>query len=1312
MKFCKVFLIYLFPVILLGMPSVQADNINLKIGIYNFQPLVFTDDKGQAKGLFVDILNEVAKKENWNISYVPGTWDECLARLSDGKIDILTCVAYSDERKKQFDFTQENIFILWAELYQRKHVGIKTILDLENKKIAVVKGANANNELKLLLDEFSVSSQITEFNSYPEVLLSLTNSQSDVGLFPNTYAASLLKHKVLERTHILFAPTRIRFAVKKQTQEHVLKTLDHYFSAFMANHNSVYYKYYNKWMGLESRFNVPAWVWWAVVFFTGSFVVLAIFSAVLKRQVSAKTYELIEKNKQLRKSEIRLQQAQQMAKLGHWDWEVTTAELSWSDEVYEIFGRDKESFKPTAESFEGCIHPEDYQDFLNEREAALAENRSVDIEHRINLPDGKIRHVQEQAKIISDKDGNVVRVSGTVQDITERKKAENELTDQQESLRLFEIIVSSVAAPMAVINESYEFIFVNQAYEEFWGIERSEVVGKSVPEIMGADKFENTVKKNVDRCLSGETVGYSSWFQSPSQGSRFMDLIYYPYKTSDGEIVGLINIAYDISEHMEARNMIQRKENMLSRTESIAHIGSWQWDVATDDVTWSEELFRIFKRDPAKGAPSFAEHPELYVPEDMAQLQRRVEQAIEHAEPYELNLRGIRSDGEVRYCHAVGFPEKDEDGNVFRLYGFLQDNTDKYQTQQELNKLVYDHMAILDNISAYIYFKDTENNIIRISEAVAQITGLPKHEIEGRHSSEIYPEMADQYWNDDLDVIRTGKPKLGIVEPLPVKSGKERWLLTDKIPYFNENGQVAGVIVLAIDITDRIEAESLLKESELKFRSLFEYAADALYLVSEQGQFLEVNKSAELQTGYSKEELLEMNVSDLDPRSLEDDDSGKIWKNLDPGESFVISTTHRRKDGSSFPVEVHISVIELSNRRLIMGFSRDVTERKEIEKRLQQSQKMEAIGSLAGGIAHDFNNILSAIMGFTELALADVQNNSTISDNLKEVYSAGKRAKDLVLRILTFARQADDKRSPIRPSLIASEVLNFIRSTIPTTIKIQQDIESDSFIMGNTTQVHQVLMNICTNAAQAMEDSGGILKVSLKDKSLAKTDLLMGMKPGNYVEIKVSDTGLGIAPEFIDFVFDPYFTTKGPGEGTGMGLAVAYGIVENYGGKLTVDSQLGEGTAVTICLPATAKRSETDGVIPNEPPPGTERILFVDDEASIVKVGGQILERLGYSVTKQTSSIGALELFRSKPNDFDLVITDMTMPDMTGDKLAEELIKIRSDISIILFTGYSKKISDDIASQIGIKAFAYKPIMKADLVRIVRKVLDDADSES
>jgi len=530
---------------------------------------------------------------------------------------------------------------------------------------------------------------------------------------------------------------------------------------------------------------------------------------------------------------------------------------------------------------------------------------------------------------------------------------------------------------------------------------------------------------------------------------------------------------------------------------------------------------------------------------------------------------------------------------------------------------------------------------------------------------------------------------------------------------------------LSDEIAEREQVEKQLKASESFLHSVFENIPNMIFVKDAKDlRFVHFNKAGEKLLGYSRESLIGKNDYDFFPQeeaeffTAKDKDVLANKKLLDIPEE-PIQTKEKGKR------TLHTKKIPILNENgepvFLLGISEDITERKSaseerkiLETKLHQAQKMESIGNLAGGIAHDFNNILSAIIGYTELALDDIERGSRLEKSLQQVFTAGKRARDLVKQILTFARQSDEELKPIRVDKIATEVLRLIRSTIPTTIEIRQEIESDLLIMGNPTQVHQLFVNLCTNAAHAMETKGGILRVSLK-KVLIDGDYLwknLNLKQGGYTRIEVSDTGAGIAPEIIDSIFEPYFTTKGPGEGTGMGLASVHGIVMSYGGKIMVNSTLGKGTTCSIYLPVTDDRIARQPYESEKLPSGNERILFVDDEAAIANMGSQILERLGYSVATRTRSIEALELFRFKKDDFDLIVTDMTMPNMTGDNLAVELMKIRPDIPIILFTGYSKKISDEKAKEIGIKAFAYKPIVKVDLAKTVRKVLDDAKKKT
>lgn len=427
-----------------------------------------------------------------------------------------------------------------------------------------------------------------------------------------------------------------------------------------------------------------------------------------------------------------------------------------------------------------------------------------------------------------------------------------------------------------------------------------------------------------------------------------------------------------------------------------------------------------------------------------------------------------------------------------------------------------------------------------------------------------------------------------------------------------------------------------------------------------------------------------------------------------PAQRIIRSIAELERDDVGRPVKVVGVIQDITEEKIAE------TEKMVLERKLLQSQKLESIGNLAGGIAHDFNNILSSILGFTELALLEVKKGSDLDDNLQEVYAAGVRAKDLVKQILAFARQADEEKKPVRLSTIAGEVVKFIRSTIPTSIEIKENIESHALINGNAIQLHQILMNLCTNAAHAMHDSGGILEILLRDltPNISPGWQHLHLPPGNYLELVVTDTGIGIDEEIIDVIFEPYFTTKGVGEGTGLGLAMVKGIVEDHGGAITVTSEPTVKTVFTIYLPITASRQDKKVYVEETLPMGDENILFVDDEPAIAKMGSRILESLGYKVTSRTSSYEALEFFKNKPDAFDMVITDMTMPQMTGDILASELLRVRADIPIILCTGYSSRISDEYSDALGVKAFVYKPVVKADFARTVRKVLDEARGQN
>lgn len=408
---------------------------------------------------------------------------------------------------------------------------------------------------------------------------------------------------------------------------------------------------------------------------------------------------------------------------------------------------------------------------------------------------------------------------------------------------------------------------------------------------------------------------------------------------------------------------------------------------------------------------------------------------------------------------------------------------------------------------------------------------------------------------------------------------------------------------------------------------------------------------------------------------------------------------------------------EMSLKEVNKELQQEIIERKQAEEdkkkfeiQLRQAHKMEAIGTLTGGIAHDFNNILGIIIGNTELALDDVPIGNPAHFNLEEIHNASLRAKDIIKQLLSFSRQTDQERKPIKLVPVIQDAIKFLRVSIPKSVDIRQNIDDTSdTIFADPTQIHQLMLNLCTNAAHAMEDTGGVLEVGIKNVVLDEVSaaLYPDLTAGEYVKLTISDTGPGVSPKIKDRIFDPYFTTKDVGKGTGMGLSVVHGIVKSHGGAVIIDSELEKGTTFSIFFQVVEKEPVEEIETEEELPVGNERILFVDDEAPMVYVGRYRLERLGYKIESTTSPVEALEKFNASPDQFDLVITDMSMPQMTGDRLVKEILKTRPDMPVILCTGFSEKIDEDKAKVIGVRQYIEKPINRRDLAFMVRKVLDE-----
>jgi PAS domain S-box-containing protein len=599
-----------------------------------------------------------------------------------------------------------------------------------------------------------------------------------------------------------------------------------------------------------------------------------------------------------------------------------------------------------------------------------------------------------------------------------------------------------------------------------------------------------------------------------------------------------------------------------------------------------------------------------------------------------------------------------------------------------------------------------ERKTIKVNESLCKMLGYRQDEMLGKTPFEFVDDENRKIFIEQTSKISTS-PHRSYEVTLKKKNGQDLHTHFNATTIRDESGEIQSAFAFVTDITQRKQAE----EERNRLAIAIEQAAESVFITDRDEMIQYVNPAFERITGYRREDAIGQT-----PRILESGKHGALFykqmrDTLIRGNAWHGRVVNRKKDGSLYEADATISPV-LDKSGKITNFvyiKRDITNEIELERRLFQAQKMESIGTLAGGIAHDFNNILFSLYGYTELALDDAERGTPLHANLQEVLIAAHRAGDLVKQILTFSRQVDQKLKPLKIQMVVREALKLIRSSLPSTIEINQNISNTcGLVMADATQIHQVAMNLLTNAFHAMEDQGGKLDVTLKEIDLYMDDLKdPAMLPGSYVCLTVADTGAGIDKSIIDRIFEPYFSTKEKDKGTGLGLAMVHGIVKSYGGDLSVYSEPGKGSAFHVYLPVIqtqVETKETQVVSPVEG--GKERILLVDDEEQIVRMSQQMLERLGYQVTARTSSIETLEAFRAAPDKFDLVITDTTMPNMTGIELARKLMEIRFDIPIIICTGFSEKISPDKAAAMGIRGYVMKPIVKSELAKKIREVLD------
>ena len=899
-----------------------------------------------------------------------------------------------------------------------------------------------------------------------------------------------------------------------------------------------------------------------------------------------------------------------------------------------------------------------------------------------------------------------------------RKHTEEALHKSNEELRAQYKHISIPTLTWQSIGGDFILIAYNDAAEKItqggiadsFRVKASELYHK-MPEIV----------EELSRCFAEKsTIVRELSYRFKPTGERKQLLVSYAFVPSDMILVH----AEDITDRVRVERALRESEEKYRSFIDNAPISMYTTNLKGEFTYGNKKISKItgYQQEDWLGKPF---HPFLH-PEDLGivreSMKRRISGGVTEG-PYE--VRVYNASGEIRwmkiYSESIYDTDKEGEKRMVGIQSFAEDITDTRIAEEALRESEETLGSIFRAAPTGIGV--VCNRIIqRVNDRLCEMLGYSRAELLGQSARILYLTKEDFTYVGRENYVQIQDHGTGTLETRwRRKDGKVMEVLLSSTPVDLEDWSL-GITFTALDMTERKRAEEAFRKERDRAQMYLDIAGVMFLALDAKGEVTLVNKKGCVILEDDEKQILRKNWFDhFLPQEQREKVKG-VFQQLMKGtigsleyfENPIIT-----KSGKERHIAWHNALLRSEKADIIgiLSSGEDITERKKAEEetrrlegQLRQAQKMEAIGTLAGGIAHDFNNILFPIMGYTEMTIADLSEESKAWKNLNQVLKSVMRAKGLVQQILTFSRQQDLELKPLKVQIVVKEALKLIRSSLPTIIEIRQDIDKDCVaVLADPTHIHQIVMNLCTNAYHAMEEAGGTLEVNLSEVELTFNDLTgLDMEPGPYLCLKVGDTGHGMDHAVVERVFDPYFTTKEKGKGTGLGLAVVHGIVKGYGGEIRVDSEPGKGTVFHIYLPQIRDSFVSSEFISDKTlPTGHERILLVDDERQIVSMEKEMLECLGYKVTDRTSSIEALEAFRKRSDRFDLIITDMTMPNMTGDKLAREVMKIRSDIPVILCTGFSEMISEERAGVLGIKGFLMKPIVMSVLAKTVREMLDN-----
>ena len=842
-----------------------------------------------------------------------------------------------------------------------------------------------------------------------------------------------------------------------------------------------------------------------------------------------------------------------------------------------------------------------------------------------------------------------------------------------------------------------------------------DVVGKSIYDFNASESsdYYKEILSNIDR--TGKTYTTESTGPSIDGGIAWYEISCIPLK-KEGAIVNYLLFIVNITERKRAEGALKKSKAMLDSIFQVSPSGI----ILISNREVKEVNERICQMTGYTGEDLYGKSTRmLYFDEkEYKRVGRNLYKMICKSGSGSIEtLWRHKNGGVIDVFLSTTLISPDEDFQVLAFTAL--DITERKRVERELKQNEEHYRLLADNVSDVIWTSDLGINITYSSPSVEKLRGFTVDEVMNQNLDQILTPKSFEYafslLSEKMESIQDGTYQPMTIE-LEFKHKDGSFIITEStisVVYDNNNMPIR-LLGVTRDIRERRRTEEALRESEERLRSVLQNSPDYIITVDRDCKIIYLNRSF---PGYSINNMIGTYIFDYTLKEYYEIYKKTIEKVFLTKKMATIESIVPLQHDQNAVFDSRFGPTMLDGRVVsVVMIATDISDRKKAEEdkeriqvQLRQSQKMEAIGTLAGGIAHDFNNILSGIFGYTELAMRKQSKKSEVYNYLSQIFHAANRASDLVSQILTLSRQQDQDRKPVDVGLIVEETLKFLRASLPSTIVISINISSKSdMVLADATQIQQIIMNLCTNAMHAMQLNGGILSVKLNKIDLDSqfVNKFSDLRAGKYLMLEVSDTGHGMSSKIIDRIFDPFFTTKQKGAGTGLGLAIIHGIVKSYEGAITVHSEVDKGSTFQLFLPIvdsihSEKETEEEKFLPG----GNECILVVDDEVSLVDMIKEMLEELGYQVTSMISSVDALEAFELQPDKFDVVITDHTMPNMTGAEMAQKMLSRRPNTPIIMCTGFSDQVNYEKAKLMGISEFLSKPISYQDYAEAIMRVL-------